>query len=168
MRTAKGTIHVFTFKEGVLSRAAHDLQFRLERFDIGLEGETLEAEFQLASLKLDGPVRDGRVREHEYDAGERAAIERAMHVDILRTARHPVARFRGQAVARGDGFAVSGELELAGQTAPLAFEVHSDAGRYHARISIHPSRWGLPQYKALFGTIRLKDELRVQAALVES
>ena len=168
MRTATGKIQVFTFKEGVLSAAAHDLRFRLERFDVRLDGESVEGELDLTSLKLDGPVRDGTVRVDEYDTGKRAEVERAMHTEILHTANHPVARFSGRALPRGDGFAVTGALELAGQSASLGFDVSSEEGRYRARIALRPSRWGLPQYKAMVGTIRLKDEVRVDLDLVEA
>src|SRR5215510_9432947 len=101
MRRAKGTIHVFTFKDGVLSAVAHDLRIRFERFAITLEGDAVHDEFDLNSLLLDGPVRD----------------------DVLHTNEHPTASFTGRASTKDEGFAVSGELALAGRTAPLAFEV---------------------------------------------
>jgi polyisoprenoid-binding protein YceI len=168
VRKAKGTVHVFTFKEGVLSRAAHDLRLTLGRFEIRLDGEAVEGELHLDSLKLDGPVRDGVVHPEEYGAGQRADVERAMHGEILHTAKNPVARFHGQARPRGDGFTVSGELDLAGKTAPLGFDVENDGGTYRARIQIQPSRWGIAQYKALLGAIRLRDAIRVDLALTES
>jgi polyisoprenoid-binding protein YceI len=168
VRKAEGTIHVFTFKEGVVSRAAHDLRLTLERFDIDLEGEAVEGEFHLDSLKLDGPVRDGIVHPQEYGAGQRADVERAMHVEILHTARNPVARFHGRAFPKGGGLRVSGELDLAGNKAPLAFDVTNDGGTYLARIPIQPSHWGIAQYRALLGAIRLKDTIRIDIALTEA
>ena len=60
MRRAKGTIQVFTFKEGLLSAVAHDLQIQLDKFDITLDGENVRGEFPLQSLRLVGPVEDGR------------------------------------------------------------------------------------------------------------
>jgi polyisoprenoid-binding protein YceI len=168
MRKAKGSIHVFPFKDGILARAAHDLRIRFERFDIGLEGDAIEGEFDLGSLKLDGPVRDGVVYPEEYDAGKRADVEKAMHEDILHTAKNPVSRFKGRAVPKGDGFSVTGELDLVGKIAPVAFEVKNDGGTYRAQIPISPSRWGIPQYKALLGAIRLKDEMRIDIALSEA
>jgi polyisoprenoid-binding protein YceI len=168
MRRAKGTIHVFTFKDGVLSAVAHDLRLRLERFAITLEGDALHGEFDLKSLFLDGPVRDGVVHPEEYDASKRADVEKAMHGDVLHSDKHPTARFVGRASPKGEGFAVSGELELAGQKAPLDFEVTREGGAYRARVELVPSRWGIAQYKALLGAIRLKDVFRVDAALTDA
>ncbi|SRR6266542_2315331 len=168
MRRAKGSIRVFTFKEGVLSAVAHDLQLHLEQFAITLEGEAVHGEFDLKSLSLDGPVRDGVVHPEEYDAGKRAEVEKAMHEDVLHTAQHPTARYKGRAAPKGQGFSVSGDLELGGKTAPLAFDVGFEGGAYRAKIEMQPSRWGIAQYKALLGTIRLKDSIRIEFALTDA
>jgi hypothetical protein len=168
MRKAKGTIRVFTFKDGLLARAAHDLQIRLEQFDIGLEGEAVTAELQLKSLLVDGPVEGGVVRPEQYDAGKRADVEKAMHGEVLHTAKNPTARFTGKAVPAGDGFAVSGDLQLAGQTAPLSFDVKKDGASYRSQFEIQPSRWGIAQYKALLGAIRVKDVVRIELALTDA
>jgi polyisoprenoid-binding protein YceI len=169
MRRAKGTIHVFTFKEGLLSRVAHDLRIRLEDFQITLDGEELRAEFVLGSLRLDGPVEGGVVHPERYDASRRAEVERAMKDDILHVGRHPRATFTGRALAKGDGYSVDGTLELAGRSAPLSFEVRKDGGeQYRARFELRPSRWGIPQYKAMLGAIRLQDVLRVEVALSDA
>jgi hypothetical protein len=45
MAMLQGTVHVFTFKEGLLARAAHDLRLRLERFRVSLDQEALVAIF---------------------------------------------------------------------------------------------------------------------------
>jgi polyisoprenoid-binding protein YceI len=165
MRRAQGSIHVFTFKDGVLARMAHDLQLHLERFEIGLEGESLVGEFDLASLLVDGPVRDGVVQPDEYDAGKKAEVQKAMHEEVLHTAQHPKARFTGRAVPDGGGFKVSGQLELAGKSAPLAFDVAQQGGQYRAAIELVPSRWGIAQYKALLGAIKVQDVVRIELAL---
>jgi polyisoprenoid-binding protein YceI len=168
MRRAKGNIRVFTFKEGVLSAVAHDLQFHFEQFAISLEGDAVHGEFDLKSLALEGPVRDGAVHPEEYDAGKRADVAKAMHGDVLHTDKHPTARYKGRAAALGQGFKVSGELELGGKTAPLAFDVGYEGGAYRAQFEIQPSRWGIAQYKALLGAIRLKDTVRIELELTDA
>jgi hypothetical protein len=167
MRRARGSIQVFTFKDGLLSRAAHDLQLRLQGFDVTLDGERVEGMFDLRTLAVDGPVERGAVKPERFGAGERADIERNMRVDVLGTDRHPTARFSGRALPRGDGFQVSGDLELAGRRAPVAFDVRRQDGAYHAALDLQPSRWGIAPYKALLGAIRLKDAVRIELALSE-
>ncbi len=167
MRTASGNIYVFTFKDGVLSAVAHDLRLHFEKFRVALDGESVQAEFELESLVVDGPVEAGALREGGYDAGKRAEVEKAMHQDVLHTARFPRATFSGSASARGDGFHVNGTLELAGERAPLSFDVQQRAGHYVSSFELKPSQWGIAQYKALLGAIRLKDVVRVELELHE-
>jgi hypothetical protein len=168
MRKAKGTIHAFTFKDGVLSAVAHDLRFRLEQFAISLDGENVRGEFDLKSLFVDGPVRDGVVHPEDYDASKRADVEKAMHNEVLHTAKHPTARFSGRATPKGSGFTVNGVLELAGQEAPLSLEVEEANGTYQTRFEIVPTKWKIEPYKALLGAIRLKDVIRIEAALADA
>ena len=168
MRRAEGTIHAFTFKEGVLSAVAHDLRIRLEKFQITLEGSVVRAEFDLKSLFVDGPMENGELRAEQYDAGKRADVEKAMHGDVLHTSKYPTGLFAGTATEHGAGYRVSGELELAGKKAPLAFDVKNEGGTYRTSFEIQPSQWGISQYKALLGAIRLKDLVRIEAVLREA
>jgi len=168
MRRAQGTIHVFTFKDGVLSAVAHDLRIRVERFDITLAGDQVRAEIDLRSLHVDGPIEDGVLQEKKYDAGKRADVEKAMHGDVLHTEKNPKAIFTGVAAPSAAGFDVSGELELGGTTAPLSFAVGAEGATYRAEFELQPSRWRISQYKALLGAIKLKDMIRIQLALSEA
>ncbi|HEX6273869.1 MAG TPA: YceI family protein [Polyangiaceae bacterium] len=168
MRRASGTIHVFTFKEGVLSRAAHDLALRLECSEVTLDGDVLRAEFELASLFVVGPVESGVVRAERFDAATRSEIERAMHAHVLRTRRHPRAQFTGTAVPMDTGFEVNGKLELVGRSEPLSFPVRRSGSEFRADFELLPSRWGIEPYRALFGAIRLRDRVSIAAVVRES
>src|SRR5664279_6173311 len=164
MRTAQGTLSVFTFKDGILARAAHDLALRLEGLAVTLDGDTVTATAGLRGMVAIGPVEDGRIRADEYDPARRAEIERTLHAEVLDSARHPTARFDGRAIARGDGFTVTGQLALAGVRAPLTFAVERDGNRdrYRGHFALQPSRWGIAPYRALLGAIKLKDLVRVE------
>jgi polyisoprenoid-binding protein YceI len=168
LRRASGTIHVFTFKEGVLSRGAHDLALRLERCVVTLDGDVLVAEVELASLFVEGPVESGVVRSERFDAASRSEIERAMHEHIIDTRRHPTARFTGTAMPTDSGFDVSGKLDLVGRSEPLSFAVRHEGTVFRADFDLVPSRWGIEPYRALFGAIRLRDRLRVAIAVREN
>jgi hypothetical protein len=169
MRKGSGRLDVFTYKEGLLASAAHDLHFVLDDLSATLEGEVVRAEIPLAGLRLIGPVEGGVTHPERYDPGKRAEVERTMNEQVLRTSKHPVARFAGRAVANGAGFGVDGTLELAGQQALLRFDlVTAGPGEYRGHFEIHPTRWGIAPYKALLGAIRLKDLIRIELALREA
>jgi hypothetical protein len=168
VRHGHGTVAVFTFKDGILARAAHDLVLGFEEVAVALDGEAVTADFPLRALKVVGPVEGGALRADLYDAGQRREVEQTMHDQVLHSDRHPHARFTGRAIARPTGFEVDGQLELAGRSAPLAFAVQREGDRYRARFELQPSRWGIAPYKALFGAIKLKDLVRIELAFSET
>lgn len=150
-----------------MSAVAHDLRVSLQSFEVTLEGATVRAEFDLKSLSVDGPMHDGVLQANQYDASKKADVAKAMHGEVLHTDKHPKASFSGSAVPVGDGFRVDGQLQLAGSTQPLAFDVRNDGGTYRAAFELEPSRWGISQYKAMLGAIKLKDLFKVELALTE-
>jgi len=165
MRRATGTIHVFTFKTGLLAAAAHDLRLRFDGFTCHLQDQTVTVVVPLNALRVDGPVRGGVVRTDEYDAARRAEIEGATRREVLRADHFPTARFTGQALRTAAGYDVRGTLTLAGREAPLAFSVAEHGAEYRAVFELKPSRWGIAPYSAALGTIRVQDRVRIELAL---
>ena len=56
---------------------------------------------------------------------------------------------------------VHGELELAGTRRPVSFELTSEDGRLTGRATVKQSDWGIKPYTALFGTLKVADEVEV-------
>ena len=62
----------------------------------------------------------------------------------------------------GGGLSVQGELTLLGATRSLAFEIGAgEDGRLSATAVIKQSDWGMKPYSALFGTLKVVDEVEV-------
>ena len=59
MRISKGEVHLFTYKDGVLSRIAHDLRLSVRRFRVVVDGTTVRGEFFPETIQVDGVMRDG-------------------------------------------------------------------------------------------------------------
>jgi len=167
MRRATGILHVFTFKEGLLSAVAHDLRLRLDPFSIEMDGESVRARIPLGSLRVDGVVRDGVVQPGGLDGRQRADIERAALRDVLHADRHPAAEFDGTAIPRGAGFDVRGALALAGRSAPITFTMEGDGKSYRGRFALRPTAWGIQPYRALLGAIRLQDQVQIELTATE-
>jgi len=165
MRRAVGRLEVYTFKAGLLSMAAHDLHLRLDGFSVTLEGEAVEAEFPLDRLHLMGPVENGVTQPGRYRPDQVAAVESAMRGEVLRTARHPTARLTGRALPRADGWEVSGILALAGGEAPVDLTLRRVGDEYRGGVELRPSRWGIAEYRAMMGAIRLQDRVRVEVVV---
>lgn len=157
-----GKIEVLTFKDGVLARAAHDLLLELPDFRVLTDGERLEIELGLTSLRVVGALRDGRLVPDSLSERDKAEILVNVREKVLHTDRYPRGKLtarveRGQSTHRVDG-----SLELAGKVADLAFVVREEAGRHRGEVELEPSRWGIAPFKALLGAIKLQDRVVVR------
>lgn len=159
------TLLVYTFKEGLLSRLAHDLQVRLQRFEVEVDAGRVSARFPLDAFRVIGAMKNGRLAEGTLSASDRGKIEHTLREEVLHTARHPEARLTAEVVPDGEGRArLEGTLDLAGHQASIHAALRDDGG-ITTRIELQPSRWGIAPYRALGGTLRLQDRVVVEVQL---
>jgi polyisoprenoid-binding protein YceI len=57
---------------------------------------------------------------------------------------------------------VRGELELLGRSAPLTFTLTDDGGHLTGSATIKQSDWGIKPYSALFGALKVNDDVTVE------
>jgi polyisoprenoid-binding protein YceI len=72
--------------------------------------------------------------------------------------------FRSTSVAADDDgrYRVEGELTLAGATQPIGFDVLvGEDGRLSASATVTQTRWGMKPFSALFGTLKVLDDVEV-------
>ncbi len=156
-----GTVHIFTFKRGLLSRAAHDLRLSVPRYTLHQQGEAVQASFDLHSLQVDGTMKRGRLDPAGLSAKDSAEVLENTRTQVLLTHRHPTTRFEGRAVQQGALIAVAGTLELVGRRKPLTFTLRLTEGRVQGEVELKPSQWGIKPFKALMGAIALEDRVVV-------
>jgi hypothetical protein len=162
-----GTLAVRTERTGAVAKAGHDLLIHVTSWSATLElgDET--------SLALDADATSLRVREgtggmKSLDDGDLANIETTIDDEVL--LRRDI-RFRSTRVeAAGDDLAVQGDLTLAGRTHPIAFDLSVAGGRVTGTAVVKQTEWGMKPYTALFGALKVADEVRVEidAALPQS
>lgn len=162
MKPLTGRIEVLTFKDGILSKVAHDLLIELGRFELRTDGTRVEGRFALTSLSVEGVMHKGVLDAHGLSDGDRHDIEGNIQGKILHTKDKPEATFVGQA-ARGEGkHSVAGSLTLVGKTQEIAFEVREAEGHWRGEVELVPTRWGIQPFKALLGAIKLQDRVLVR------
>jgi polyisoprenoid-binding protein YceI len=158
---------VFTFKEGLLAAAGHDLRLRVTRFSVEIDEEAprVAATFDAASLRVDGHVVDGRlVSEGGPSVAERREIEERAAREVLRTQHWPEVRFTSTSVERtGKGaLRVVGRLALCGQERELAATVREEPGRYVAEVRLDQRDFGIRPFSAMLGALRIKPHVLVR------
>jgi len=165
--------HVFTEKEGLLSKMAHDLRIRVERFDVKVEGEgagaSVTATFDPASLVVETALSKGKDNPGGLSAGDIRKIEETIRKEILSVRKHPEIRFSSKSVEEsGAGFTVKGELELHGRTRPLTLRVRDTGDAWETQATLHQPDWGIKPYKAALGALKIKPDVRVELVVPKS
>jgi hypothetical protein len=164
-RVTGGRVEILTFKEGLLSKVAHDLLLSLERFEARTDGRRVEVDLDLRSLRVVGVMKKGVLEPGGVSEADKREIERNIARDVLRTDRHPSATFRGVAEPGSGGQCVTGTLTLTGTSRPVAFVVREEAGTWRAEVELVPSEFGIRPFQALMGAIKLRDRVVVRFEL---
>jgi len=158
------TLTVRTGKAGAASKAGHNLRIEVTSWRATLDVAEDPAE---TALELTADPRSLRVREgtggmQTLGDDDKASIEETIDGEVLDGA---AIAFRSRRVAPGAGGALSveGELDLAGKRHPVAFDLQArDDGRLTGSARIRQTDWGIKPYSALFGTLKVVDEVDVE------
>ena len=159
----KATLSVHTGRQGAVAKAGHDLLIHVTdwhaKLELGEDGVATSIELGADPTSL--RVREGTGGIQALDDGDLANIEQTIDDEVLE--RKEIG-FRSTAIERGrDAMRVEGELTLAGQTAPIAFDlVLGEDGSISGVAVVKQSNWGMTPYSALFGALKVKDEVEVR------
>ena len=149
---------VRTARTGAASKAGHDLLIEVTSWSATLDPEADPA------LTLSADSRSLRVLEgtggiQALDDDDKAGIKQTIDDEVLEGT--PI-EFRSTRLEPGDPMRVEGELELRGERRPIAFELKSGGdGRLTGTAVVTQSEWGMKPYSALFGTLKVADEVEV-------
>jgi hypothetical protein len=154
-------IYIYTFKEGLLSKLAHDLRLSVSRFELSARGTEISARFWPGSLRIDGVMRDGKLFRNEPSENDRRKIRDNLRNDVLRSEDYGEVRFEGRASSREPPFTITGDLTLCGATRPLSLLLMVRGERLVGELELTPSQWGIKPFRALGGTLKVADRIRV-------
>lgn len=149
---------VFTYKEGLLSRVAHDLKFRISSFTVHLEGQSVTATFDTSSLKVLAAQRDGRDAPGALPQFTFPEIERNAARDVLGSQVHPEARFVSTEVSPT---ALVGQFFLHGHTRELSLVRRDTPAAWGAEVFIDQRDFGIRPFTAMLGTLKVKPQVKI-------
>jgi polyisoprenoid-binding protein YceI len=153
-----GRLTVRTARTGAVAKAGHDLLLEVTAWDATLtvgDETTLALDADTSSFK----VREGTGGMQALDDGDRANIEQTIDDEVLQ--REPIT-FRSTRVTElADGLSVEGRLTIRGTTGSVAFDVSIADGRLAATAPVRHSDFAMKPYSALFGALKVADEVQV-------
>jgi polyisoprenoid-binding protein YceI len=158
-----GALSVRTGKGGAASKAGHNLLIVVERWGavVGLTEDPAQCALELNADSTSFTVREGTGGVMSLDDDDKTGIAQTINEEVL---KGTAISFRSTAVRlAGDGkLRVTGDLELSGGINLIAFDIAiSDAGRLTGSASLKQTEWGMKPYSALFGTLKVADEVQV-------
>jgi len=159
---------IFTYKDGLLSVVAHDLQIRVTAFAITLDEPTwhLDARFDATSLRVTGVMRNGVLAPDVLSAADKRTIEQQIVRDVLHADRFPEIRFTSDtATARDDQLVVDGILALHGREGRLTVCAIRTGARWSADARLHQPDFGITPYRAMLGTLRVQADVIVRVVV---
>lgn len=155
--TAKSVMTVRVSKAGMFSALGHDHEISapVASGTVDATARRVELHVRAASLRVRDPGSSGKDREE---------IQKTMlGADVLDIERYPEIAFRATSAepAGAGGWTVHGDLTLHGQTRPITLEVTEKNGRYVGSARLRQTEFGIKPIKLAGGTVRVKDEVRV-------
>jgi hypothetical protein len=145
------TLIVRTGKAGAAAKAGHNLTIEVTAWEATLKlgpASSIRLTADGGSLK----VREGHGGMIPLGEEETRSIERS--IAFASTAITPD--------AAAGGLAVTGELELNGKRRPISFAIAIGTdGALSGSAIVKQSDWGIKPYSALFGTLKVVDEVEV-------
>ena len=156
------TLSVHTGRTGAAAKAGHDLVMHVTAWEATLEladdvaATTMELTADSTSLR----VQKGTGGIQALGDDEKASIHQTIDDEVLR--REDI-RFRSTDV-QGDGNQIRavGDLTLAGKTHPVEFDLEiGDDGALSATALVTQTDWGMKPYSALFGALKVHEDVRV-------
>jgi hypothetical protein len=154
-----GTLAVRTGRTGTVAKAGHDLLIHVT----GWRGTLVDGDGMSVTLDADSTslrVREGTGGMMALDDSDLANIEQTIDDEVLE--RQDIS-FRSTRVEKtADGFSVTGDLTLRGTTRPIAFDLELSNGRVRGAAVVKQTEWGMKPYTALFGALKVADDVRVE------
>ncbi len=149
-------LEIFTYKEGLLSKVAHDLRIVAEKTTVTVDGERLEVRVDLNALSVASAQKNGTDDHGALSAGDKKKIRGTLQKDVLHTNRYPEAHFEGTFTLQDDGASVEGRLSLHGTTRNLTLPIKKQNGTWQGSVRLHQPDFGITPYSAMLGTLKVQ------------
>jgi polyisoprenoid-binding protein YceI len=159
------TLAVNTGRTGAVARAGHDLLIHVTSWEATLAVADDPAKSRV-EVTADGSslrVLEGTGGIQALDEDDKQNIQQTIDDEVLHRTR---VAFRSTTVApTASGLHVEGDLEMLERAHPLVFDVAADGtGSIEAVAVIRQTDFGMKPYTALFGALKVADEVRVTLA----
>lgn len=159
-----GPLDVRTARQGIAARMGYDLTLRAESWEASAAVDL--ADSSMCSVRVEVEAESLTVVATSGGLTPLTELEkRRVHANaskILRTAEFPAIAFQSTVITGSPkAFTIEGMLEILGRAEPITVNGKLVDGRASGSATLKQSDWGIKPFSALFGTLRLADEVTV-------
>lgn len=151
---------VHTWREGLLSRAGHDLQLRVREFQVRFTESGVEAVFDPRSFEVVAAMEGGRPRPNLLSERDKRQVVDNIERQVLHTSRFREIRFESGPVD-DDATELRGRLTLHGIERAVTVELAREDDARVARLRIHQPDFRIEPFRAMLGALRIRPEVDV-------
>lgn len=153
------TLRVKTGRSGAAAKAGHNLEIEVNSWEATLEvGDSSSLELTADATSLSVVKGEGGAQKLGDD--DKADIKKSIDKDVLK--KQPIEFYSTDVAPSDGGLKISGDLSIAGKSQPVSFDVSvGDDGKLSGATKLKQSDWGIKPYSALFGALKVNDEVEV-------
>ena len=152
------SLTVETGRSGAAAKAGHDLTIDVNSWSATLDiGDSSSLELSADPTSLH--VREGKGGMQALKDDDKEDIRKTIDKDLLK--KKDITFKSSSCEPSGDGIKVSGDLEMGGKSNPVTFELSESGGTITGSATLKQSDWGIKPYSALFGALKVNDEVNV-------
>lgn len=156
------TLRVKTGRHGAAAKAGHDLVIEVKSWaatlHVGADAGASSLELTADPMSLHVLKGEGGLQALGDD--DKADIRKTIDKDVLK--KNAIAFTSTSVADAGGGLAVSGDLELGGKSKPVEFSLSGDGAKVAGSATFNQSDWGIKPYSALFGALKVNDDVTVE------
>ncbi|SLM31486.1 conserved hypothetical protein [Desulfamplus magnetovallimortis] len=165
-----GNLFVYTYKEGVLSHAAHDLLLKATDFKIDLnipDGDftsaSLNMELKSDSIDVLYAMKEGKPQPNLLKKKDKSEIKAFMEKDVLHVSKYRTITFESIMIQQKETYyMVKGKLSLHGTVRIITFKVKSDDGkRFKGTVILAQTNFGIKPFNALMGALKVRNRVKI-------
>jgi polyisoprenoid-binding protein YceI len=153
-----GTLVVRTSRTGAVAKAGHDLVIHVTEWSAELDTDAPSVTLDVDATSL--RVREGTGGMKPLGDDDHANIETTIDDEVL--LRRDITFRSTRVEPTQSGLRVQGDLTLVGTTRPIAYDLALAGGRVTGTAVVKQTEWGMKPYTALFGALKVADEVRVE------
>lgn len=152
---SNGSLKVNTGREGAAARAGHDLVLEVHSWEATLEGGDSPS-IRLTADPASMEVVQGTGGAKALSDKDKAEIKKSITGKVLGSSQ---ISFRSTEVSDSSA---RGELSINGSSSTVDVPLNVDAGSISGSVALSQSAFGIKQFKALMGALKVADEVTVE------